>query len=275
MNNKNLYERIKKKKSFLCVGLDIDIEKIPNFLRKNNDPIFSFAKSIIDATSKYCIAYKPNIAFYETYGVDGWKALEKIIDYIKSEYPDIFTIADAKRCDIENTSRRYAKAYFERLNFDSITISPYMGKDSVEPFLEYKDKYTILLALTSNSGANDFQFNQFSEKKLYQQVIESSIKWKNSQQLMYVVGANHTDLISSIRRIVPDNFLLIPGIGTQGGDLKQISQAAMNDKCGIIVNSSRSIIYSSNGKDFEKTASISAKKIKDEMENLLKEKKII
>lgn len=275
MNNQDLYERIKKKKSFLCVGLDIDIDKIPNFLRKNDDPIFSFAKSIIDATSKYCIAYKPNIAFYETYGVDGWKALEKIINYIKSKYPDIFTIADAKRCDIQNTSERYAKAYFERLNFDSITISPYMGKDSVEPFLRYKDKHTILLALTSNSGAKDFQFNQCNGKKLYQQVIESSMKWENSKQLMYVIGANHTDIILNIRKIIPDNFLLIPGIGAQGGNLKQISQAAMNDKCGIIVNASRSIIYSSNGKDYENSASTSAKKIQDEMENLLKEKKII
>lgn len=275
MNNQDLYERIKKKKSYLCVGLDIDIDKIPNFIRKMDDPIFSFAKSIIDATSKYCIAFKPNIAFYETYGADGWRALEKTIDYIKSEYPDIFTIADAKRCDIHNTSKRYAKAYFEHLNFDSITISPYMGEDSVEPFLKYKDKHTILLVLTSNSGAKDFQLNQCNDKKLFHQVIESSIKWQNSKQLMYVVGANHTDLISNIREIVPDNFLLIPGVGAQGGNLREISQVAMNDKCGIIVNSSRSIIYSSSGKDFDKAASISAEKIKVQMENFLKEKKII
>ena len=184
MNNQDLYEKIKKKKSFLCVGLDIDLDKIPDFLRNNNDPIFSFGKSIIDATAKYCIAYKPNIAFYETYGIDGWRALEKTIDYIKSKHPDIFTIADAKRCDIENTSERYAKAYFDRLNFDAITVSPYMGKDSIEPFLNYKDKHTILLALTSNPGAKDFQFNQYNGKKLYQQVIESSMKWKNSEQLI-------------------------------------------------------------------------------------------
>ena len=275
MNNQDLYERIKKKKSYLSVGLDIDIDKIPNFIRKMDDPIFSFAKSIIDATSKYCIAFKPNIAFYETYGANGWRALEKTIDYIKSEYPDIFTIADAKRCDIHNTSKRYAKAYFEHLNFDSITISPYMGEDSVEPFLKYKDKHTILLVLTSNSGAKDFQLSQCNDKKLFHQVIESSIKWQNSKQLMYVVGANHTDLISNIREIVPDNFLLIPGVGAQGGNLREISQVAMNDKCGIIVNSSRSIIYSSSGKDFDKAASISAEKIKDQMENFLKEKKII
>ena len=275
MNNQDLYEKIKKKKSFLCVGLDIDLDKIPDFLRNNNDPIFSFGKSIIDATAKYCIAYKPNIAFYETYGIDGWRALEKTIDYIKSKHPDIFTIADAKRCDIENTSERYAKAYFDRLNFDAITVSPYMGKDSVEPFLNYKNKHTILLALTSNPGAKDFQFNQYNGKKLYQQVIESSMKWKNSEQLIYVVGANHTSLISNIRRIVPDNFLLIPGVGAQGGNLKEISLSGMNNKCGIIVNASRSIIYSSSGKDYENTASISAKRIKEEMEYLLIKKKII
>ncbi len=275
MNNQILYERIKKKKSFLCVGLDIDLDKIPTTLKNDSDPIFSFGKSIIDATASYCVAFKPNIAFYETYGVEGWKALEKTIDYLNLKYPDIFTIADAKRCDIKNTSERYAKAYFERLNFDSITVSPYMGRDSVEPFLKFKNKHTILLALTSNSGAKDFQFNNYEGKMLYQQVIESSRKWKNSEQLMYVIGANHSDLISKIRKIVPNNFFLIPGVGAQGGNLKEVAVNGMNDNCGILVNASRSIIYSSSGTDFENSAHDSAKKLKDQMENLLREKQII
>ena len=212
MNEKKLFAQIKEKRSFLCVGLDVDLKKIPSHLLTESDPIFSFCKEIIDSTSEYAIAYKPNIAFFESYGSMGWKALEKVSSYLSTKYPDIFSIADAKRGDIGNTAFQYAKAFFENLSFDSITVNPYMGRDSVEPFLSYEDKYTILLTLTSNSGANDFQFFGSPNKPLFNRVIEVSKKWENANRLMYVVGANQIDQISKIRDLLPDSFLLVPGI---------------------------------------------------------------
>ena len=259
MKRKDLISQIKRKKSFLCIGLDTDINKIPKFLLDLEDPIFEFNKKIIDATNSYCVAYKPNIAFYESEGLNGWKALEKTIKYINSNFPEIFTIADAKRGDIGNTSSMYAKAYFDTLNFDSITINPYMGKDSVEPFLDYKNKHTILLALTSNLGAFDFQTKNVDKTshQFYYEVIKTSTNWKNSSQLMYVVGATKASYLREIRNIIPNNFLLIPGIGAQGGDLKDVCKNGMNNDVGLLVNSSRSIIFASTDSDFDL---ISAKK---------------
>ena len=271
MKKEDLISQIKRKKSFLCIGLDTDINKIPKFLLDTDDPIFEFNKKIIDATNSYCVAYKPNIAFYESLGLNGWKALEKTINYINSYYPEIFTIADAKRGDIGNTSSMYAKAYFETLNFDSITINPYMGKDSVEPFLEYQNKHTIILALTSNIGAFDFQTKNIADnsKKLYQEVIRTSTSWKNSNQLMYVVGATKASYLKEIRNIVPNNFLLIPGVGAQGGDLKEVCDNGLNDEVGLLINSSRSIIYASNDTNFDIDAAKNAKEIQSQMEDIL------
>ena len=271
MKKEDLISQIKRKKSFLCIGLDTDINKIPKFLLDTDDPIFEFNKKIIDATNSYCVAYKPNIAFYESLGLNGWKALEKTINYINSYYPEIFTIADAKRGDIGNTSSMYAKAYFETLNFDSITINPYMGKDSVEPFLEYQNKHTIILALTSNIGAFDFQTKNIADnsKKLYQEVIRTSTSWKNSNQLMYVVGATKASYLKEIRNIVPNNFLLIPGVGAQGGDLKEVCDNGLNNEVGLLINSSRSIIYASNDTNFDMNAAKNAKEIQSQMEDIL------
>lgn len=271
MKKEDLISQIKRKKSFLCIGLDTDINKIPKFLLDTDDPIFEFNKKIIDATNSYCVAYKPNIAFYESLGLNGWKALEKTINYINSYYPEIFTIADAKRGDIGNTSSMYAKAYFETLNFDSITINPYMGKDSVEPFLEYQNKHTIILALTSNVGAFDFQTKNIADnsKKLYEEVIRTSISWKNSNQLMYVVGATKASYLKEIRNIVPNNFLLIPGIGAQGGDLKEVCDNGLNNEVGLLINSSRSIIYASNDTNFDIDAAKNAQEIQSQMEDIL------
>ena len=277
MKKEDLLNQIKSKKSFLCIGLDTDIKKIPKFLLDSEDPIFNFNKKIIDATNKYCIAYKPNIAFYESQGLKGWKALEQTIDYINSNYPEIFTIADAKRGDIGNTSSMYAKAYFETLNFDSITISPYMGKDSVEPFLEYKNKHTILLALTSNIGAFDFQTKNIDENsnQLYEEVIKTSTGWKNSDQLMYVVGATKAIYLKKIRKIIPNNFLLIPGVGAQGGDLNDVCDNGMNQEVGLIINSSRSIIYASNDTNFDLNSAKNAQEIQSKMEDILTKKGFI
>ena len=277
MKKEDLLTQIKNKKSFLCIGLDTDLKKIPKFLLDSDDPIFNFNKKIIDATNKYCIAYKPNIAFYESQGLKGWKALEQTIDYINTNYPEIFTIADAKRGDIGNTSSMYAKAYFETLNFDSITISPYMGKDSVEPFLEYNNKHTILLALTSNVGAFDFQTRDIADtsNKLYEEVIKTSTGWKNSNQLMYVVGATKATYLTDIRKIVPNNFLLIPGVGAQGGDLKEVCDNGMNNEVGLLINSSRSIIYASNDTNFDVDASKNAQEIQSKMEAILTSKGFI
>lgn len=271
MKKEDLISQIKRKKSFLCIGLDTDINKIPKFLLDTDDPIFEFNKKIIDATNSYCVAYKPNIAFYESLGLNGWKALEKTINYINSYYPEIFTIADAKRGDIGNTSSMYAKAYFETLNFDSITINPYMGKDSVEPFLEYQNKHTIVLALTSNVGAFDFQTKNIADnsKKLYEEVIRTSTSWKNSNQLMYVVGASKASYLKEIRNIVPNNFLLIPGVGAQGGDLKEVCDNGLNNEVGLLINSSRSIIYASNDTNFDIYAAKNAQEIQSQMEDIL------
>ena len=271
MKKEDLISQIKRKKSFLCIGLDTDINKIPKFLLDTDDPIFEFNKKIIDATNSYCVAYKPNIAFYESLGLNGWKALEKTINYINSYYPEIFTIADAKRGDIGNTSSMYAKAYFETLNFDSITINPYMGKDSVEPFLEYKNKHTIILALTSNVGAFDFQTKNIidNSSKLYEEVIKTSTTWKNSNQLMYVVGATKASYLKEIRKIVPNNFLLIPGVGAQGGNLKEVCDNGLNNEVGLLINSSRSIIYASNDTNFDIDAAKNAQEIQSQMEDIL------
>jgi orotidine-5'-phosphate decarboxylase len=277
MKKEDLLIQIKTKSSFLCIGLDTDIQKIPKFLLKSEDPIFEFNKKIIDATNSYCVAYKPNIAFYESLGINGWKALEKTINYINSSYPEIFTIADAKRGDIGNTSSMYAKAYFETLNFDSITINPYMGKDSVEPFLEYKNKHTILLALTSNVGAFDFQTKNIvdNSNKLYEEVIKTSTSWENSNQLMYVVGATKASYLKEIRNIVPNSFLLIPGVGAQGGDLKEVCDNGLNNEVGLLINSSRSIIYASNDTNFDIDAAKNAQEIQSQMGDILSSRGLV
>ena len=277
MKKENLIHQIKLKKSFLCIGLDTDLNKIPKFLLDLEDPIFEFNKKIIDATNSYCVAYKPNIAFYESEGLNGWKALEKTIKYINSNFPEIFTIADAKRGDIGNTSSMYAKAYFDTLNFDSITINPYMGKDSVEPFLDYKNKHTILLALTSNLGAFDFQTKNVDKTshQFYYEVIKTSTNWKNSSQLMYVVGATKASYLREIRNIIPNNFLLIPGIGAQGGDLKDVCKNGMNNDVGLLVNSSRSIIFASTDSDFDLISAKKAQEIQSQMENILSSRGLV
>ena len=276
MKLNDLTSEIIRKKSYLCVGLDIDISKIPSEFLKFQDPIYEFAKNIIDITSKYVIAYKPNLAFFESYGSNGFKSLEKIMKYLNSNYPEIFTIADAKRGDISNSSLMYSKAYFETLGFDSITLSPYMGKDSIEPFLVFKNKFAILLALTSNDGHKDFQLQKKNDSYLYEDVIKKSQLYENSNRLMYVVGANHFNLLKNIRRIIPNSFLLIPGFGEQGGDLEIISNLAINDKVGIIVNSSRKILYSfSKYETFDQEIEKSTKKVQLKMKEILINKSII
>lgn len=269
MTTANLISEIKKKQSFLCVGLDVDLEKIPEFLLKEEDPIFSFNKAIIDATHQYAVAYKPNTAFYEAYGLKGWKSLEKTINYLNENYPEIFTIADAKRGDIGNTSSRYAKAFFEDLGFDSVTVAPYMGKDSVEPFLAFENKHTIMLALTSNEGAFDFQTKLVGEKELYKQVLKTSKKWRNSENLMYVVGATKAEFFADIRKIIPHSFLLVPGVGAQGGSLKEVCKYGLTENIGLLVNSSRGIIYASKDTDFAKAAAQEAKNMQLDMKAIL------
>lgn len=270
MTTQQLVEQIRKKQSFLCIGLDVDLEKIPSFLLETEDPIFEFNKAIIDATHDLAVSYKPNIAFYEAHGVKGWISLQKTIAYLNENYPEIYTIADAKRGDIGNTATMYAKAFFEDLQFDSVTVAPYMGKDSVEPFLEFKNKHTILLALTSNEGAFDFQTQSVDGKELYKIVLEKSQQWKNSENLMYVVGATKAEYFAEIRKIVPNNFLLVPGVGAQGGDLSAVCKHGMNESIGLLINSSRSIIYASNGKDFANQARFKAKELQNEMAAILK-----
>jgi orotidine-5'-phosphate decarboxylase len=269
MTLSNLATQIKSKKSFLCVGLDVDLEKIPAHLLKEEDPIFAFAKAIIDATHDLCVAYKPNTAFFEAYGVKGWQALEKTINYLNKNYPDHFTIADAKRGDIGNTSTRYAKAFFEDLNCDSVTIAPYMGKDSVEPFLEFEDKFAIMLALTSNQGAFDFQTKTVNGKPLYQEVLKTASQYKNSDRLMYVVGATKAEYLKEIREIVPNSFLLVPGVGAQGGSLEEVVKYGKNDQIGLLINSSRGIIYASNGEDFADAARAKALELQKQMAELV------
>lgn len=266
MTTKQLVKQIRKKKSFLCIGLDVDLKKIPEHLLKEEDPIFSFNKAIIDATHDLCVAYKPNTAFYEAYGIKGWESLKKTIAYLNERHPEIFTIADAKRGDIGNTSTMYARAFFEEMNFDSITIAPYMGKDSVEPFLAFKDKHTILLALTSNDGAFDFQTKKIENKELYKQVLETSKTYKNSERLMYVAGATKAEYLEDIRHIVPNGFLLVPGVGAQGGSLHEVCKYGMTKDIGLLVNSSRGIIYASSKRDFAHAAAQKAKEIQKQME---------
>lgn len=275
MNIDSLYQQIKVKESFLCVGLDVDLNKIPPHLLNEKDPIFSFSKGIIDATQSFTVAYKPNLAFFEAYGLKGWKAFEKTIDYLNKNYPNHFIIADAKRGDIGNTSGRYAKAFFENFGVDAVTISPYMGRDSIEPFLSYKDKYAVLLALTSNKGSRDFQFSEDKGVPLYEKVLRLSTKFKNSNKLMYVVGATKSENLIAIRKIVPDSFLLIPGVGAQGGNLKEVVQNGINSNCGLLVNSSRGIIYASSGTDFSTKAAEKAFNLQKKMSEYLKQFKII
>lgn len=275
MNKAQLLEQIKQKQSFLCVGLDTDIQKIPQELLVMDDPIFEFNKQIIDATAPYAVAYKPNTAFYEVYGAKGWQSLERSIRYIKNNYPELFIIADAKRGDIGNTSANYAKAFFNTLNADALTVAPYMGKDSVEPFLNFEGKWVILLALTSNKGSQDFQYLNTGDKLLHQQVLKTATTWATSEQMMFVVGATHPEELGAIRKMLPDYFFLVPGVGAQGGDLQAVAKNGLNDECGLLVNSSRGIIYASNGSDFASRAAEEAKKLQSQMAVLLKEKGII
>ena len=270
MTRTELIDQIKLKQSFLCVGLDTDLDRIPKHLLDYEDPIFEFNKVIIDATKDYCVAYKPNIAFYECHGSRGWESLKKTIDYI----PDnIFTIADAKRGDIGNTSRYYAKTFFEHMNFDSVTVAPYMGEDSVSPFLEFDGKWVILLALTSNKGALDFQFTtDINGEKLFEKVLKKSAAWGNSSQLMYVVGATRSEAIGEVRAMSPDYFFLVPGVGAQGGSLEDVATYGWNDSCGILVNSSRGIIYAGNEEDFADKARLAALDLQSQMAKILKEK---
>lgn len=275
MTTKDLFNQIKAKQSFLCVGLDVDQDYFPVKFNDSPDNIFNFSKSIIDTTAKYCVAYKINIAFFEAYGIEGWNSLEKVMDYLNNYYPEIFTIADAKRADIGNTSKRYAKAYFDHFDFDSITVAPYMGADSVEPFLTYKDKHTILLALTSNKGAADFQLLHSGNDMLYERVIKTSLAWQNSNQLMFVVGATKAEALITIRKLIPEHFLLIPGIGAQGGSLEEVAKNGLNHQCGLLVNSSRAIIYASKEMDYAEKAGLAAKKIQEKMKELLIQNHII
>ncbi len=269
MTTQELVNQIRKKKSFLCVGLDVDLNKIPKHLLDQDDPIFEFNKAIIEATHEYCVAYKPNTAFYEAYGLEGWKSLERTIQYLNTNHPELFTIADAKRGDIGNTSTMYAKAFLENLNFDSITVAPYMGKDSVEPFLAFTDKHTILLALTSNQGAFDFQTQVVSNEELYKKVISTSKNWENSENLMYVVGATKAEFLADIRKIIPNSFLLIPGVGAQGGSLEAVCKYGMADNIGMLINSSRGIIYASQGEDFAEIAESKARELQKQMASYL------
>ena len=275
MNKSQLLEQIKQKQSFLCVGLDTDINKIPQELQALEDPIFEFNKQIINQTAKYAVAYKPNTAFYEVYGAKGWLSLERTIQYIHNNYPEIFVIADAKRGDIGNTSANYARAFFNTLKADALTVAPYMGKDSVEPFLNFDGKWVVLLALTSNKGSQDFQYLNVGEQMLHQQVLKTATTWATSEQMMFVVGATHPEELGEIRKMLPDYFLLVPGVGAQGGDLQAVAHNGLNNECGLLVNSSRGIIYASNGSDFALRAGEEAHKLQSQMAELLKEKGII
>ena len=266
MNRAELHQNIIDKQSFLCVGLDPDIKKIPKHLLSESDPIFSFCKEIIDATHEYAVAYKPNLAFFEYLGSRGLESLEKIVEYI----PDnCFTIADAKRGDIGNTASMYARTFFEYFDFDAVTVAPYMGEDSVKPFLEFQDKWVILLALTSNKGAFDFQFLESNGKRLFESVIEKSAEWGSPDNLMYVVGATKPEFIADIRKIIPDHFLLVPGVGAQGGNLHDVAHEGLNDHCGLLVNSSRGIIYAGQEKDYALKSNLAAKELQSQMSLLL------
>lgn len=270
MNKQKLVEQIRTKRSFLCVGLDTDLKKVPQCMLSEEDPIFAFNKAIIDATASYCIAYKPNLAFYECFGVKGWVAFEKTINYLRKNYPEQFIIADAKRGDIGNTSAMYARAFFEDLDVDALTVAPYMGEDSVTPFLNYKDKWVVLLALTSNKGSHDFQLTTDENgKRLFEEVLDKSQKWANDEQMMYVVGATQGKLFADIRKHVPNHFLLVPGVGAQGGSLEEVCKYGMTSDCGLIVNSSRGIIYADSTTKFAEAAGKAAKALQEEMATLL------
>ena len=270
MERKQLIEQIFTKKSFLCVGLDTDLNKVPKFLLNKEDPIFSFNKAIIDATAPYCVAYKPNLAFYECYGLKGMEAFEKTITYLKEKYPNHFIIADAKRGDIGNTSKMYAQTFFKEYNVDALTIAPYMGEDSVKPFLEYEGKWVILLALTSNKGSHDFQlFEDKDGVRLFERVLSKAQEWGTTENLMFVVGATQGSLFADIRKLAPDSFLLVPGVGAQGGSLQEVCKYGMNKDCGLLVNSSRGIIYASSEANFAEIAGEKAKELQQEMEKEL------
>jgi orotidine-5'-phosphate decarboxylase len=275
MNSSALFENIVKKRSFLCVGLDSEVEKIPSFLLREKDPLFEFNKRIVDATHEYAVAYKPNVAFYECYGSKGWSSLDATVRYIKDNYPEVFVIADAKRGDIGNTSKMYAKTFLENMPFDAITVAPYMGEDSVSPFLSYDDKWVVILALTSNKGADDFQYHDEDGIRLFERVLTVSQKWGTQNNTMYVVGATRAEMLKDIRQIVPDHFLLVPGVGAQGGSLEDVARYGMNSKCGLLVNSSRGIIFADNTVDFDKVAGQKAKEIQLEMEKFLSERNLI
>jgi len=272
MTKQELFENIQRKKSFLCIGLDTDVNKIPEHLFDDTeDAIFEFNKAIIDATADLCVAYKPNLAFYESLGLEGWEVLERTVDYIRENYPDQFIIADAKRGDIGNTSAMYARTFFGNMEFDSVTVAPYMGEDSVTPFLTYEGKWVTLLVLTSNKGAYDFQFMKDEEtgERLFEKVLKTSLKWGTDENMMYVVGATKAEMLSDIRNIIPDHFLLVPGVGAQGGSLQEVAKYGMNKTCGLLVNSSRQIIYASSEKDYAQAARTEAEKVQKEMEELL------
>jgi len=274
MNREKLIDLIKSRQSFLCVGLDPDLDKIPSHLLEREDPIFEFNKAIIDATRDYCVAYKPNLAFYECIGLSGWQSLQKTVEYIGDSH---FTIADAKRGDIGNTSRKYAEAFFDHMAFDSITIAPYMGSDSVKPFLDFDQKWVILLALTSNPGADDFQLKSLEggEEKLYERVIKTSSTWGHDGNMMYVVGATRPEYLREIRNLIPNHFLLVPGVGAQGGSLSDVAEYGMTADVGLLVNASRSVIYASSGEDFAEAAQAEARRISTEMKSILQKKSVI
>ena len=276
MTRKELFENIKRKRSFLCVGLDTDIKKIPQHLLSEEEPIFAFNKAIIDATAQYCVAYKPNLAFYESLGVEGWIAFEKTVKYIQANYPDMFIIADAKRGDIGNTSEMYARSFFEHLNIDSVTVAPYMGEDSVKPFLDYDGKWVILLALTSNKGSHDFQLTTDTEgEQLFEKVMRTAQTWATPDEMMFVVGATQGERFTDVRKVAPKSFLLVPGVGAQGGSLQDVCKYGMIEDCGLLVNSSRGVIYVSKGEDFAEAAAQAAESVQKEMEAILKERGIV
>ena len=275
MNHLQLFEEIVKKRSFLCVGLDSEIDKIPLSLKQNDNQVFEFNRRIIDATAQYAVAYKPNVAFYESEGSKGWLSLESTVKYIKEKYPDIFIIADAKRGDIGNTSKMYAKAFLENMPFDAVTVAPYMGEDSVTPFLSYSGKWVVLLALTSNKGADDFQYHNEDGIRLFERVLSVSRKWGTIDNLMYVVGATRASIIREIRQIVPEHFLLVPGLGAQGGSLSEVAKYGLTNKCGLLVNSSRAIIFADNSENFDKVAAEKAREVQLEMEGYLRDRNLI
>lgn len=275
MNHEQLFQNIAKKHSFLCIGLDSELEKLPGFLLKEKDPVFEFNKRIVDATHKHAVAYKLNIAFYECNGIKGWTSLESTVNYITENYPGLFLIADAKRGDIGNTSRMYAKAFLENMPFDAVTVAPYMGEDSVTPFLSVKDKWAVLLALTSNKGADDFQYHNEDGIRLFERVLSVSQKWGSADNLMYVVGATRAEMLIQIRKLVPDHFLLVPGVGAQGGSLADVAKYGMNSRCGLLVNSSRAIIFADSSRNFDNIAGLKAAEVSSEMEGYLQQRNLI